>query len=113
MISGLYARLIGLAVIIALIGGTLFYIHKLNGKITDLTTQNAALTTKIEIQNAAVLQLKADSDKRVADAKVAVAAAQAQAAKNKAKATVIYKTTPSTPGNACKSALDLVNGGVK
>jgi uncharacterized protein HemX len=110
---GLNIKLIAALVIAAAIAGALFYVRGLQNDVKELTEKNIVLTTAIETQNKAVETLKADADNRLKAAGEQLAVAKAEAAKGKGKATVIFKTKPSTPGNACKSALDLVNGVAK
>lgn len=113
MLSGLYIKLIAAAIIVAAVLGAVWYVKHLQGQVADLTAQNTILVDKLKTQNDAIDALKVDADKRVKAGEEAVAAAKAETAKAKGKATIIYKTKPSTPGDACKSALDLVNGAAK
>ena len=113
MFAGMYLKLIALAIVVAAVLGGIWYVHHLQSEVKDLTTQNVTLSTKLEQQNAAVIAFKEDADKRLAAGQAELTKAQAEAAKNKATARIIYKTKPSTPGDLCKSALDLVNGGAK
>lgn len=117
MLSGLYAKLIGIGLIVAACLGAWWYVQHLQGSIKDLeqklvicAAQGTVLTQKILDQNAAVDAAKVEADHRVAAAKVQIDAAKAETVKAKKKATVIYKTPPSTPGDSCRSALDLING---
>lgn len=103
-------KLIAAAVIAALAIGLLIYIKHLQSTNADLHASVAVLTNKLNEQNSAVAAWKADADARLKAAASDLARAKEQAAKNKVKAQVIYKTAPSTPGNDCKSALDLING---
>ena len=117
MLSGLYARLIGLAVILAALAGAWFYVHHLQTEVATLTTAKTLLEGKIKDQNDAVEALKRDADARLATAQAAIDAAKAETVAAKKKATIIYKTQPSTPGASCdadrKSTLDLLNGAAK
>jgi hypothetical protein len=117
MLSGLYAKLIGIGLIVSACVGALLYVSHLQHAVKDLeqqlitcAAQGNVLSQKILDQNAAVDAAKVVADKRVAEAKVLIDAAKAETVKAKKKATMIYKTPPSTPGNSCKSALDLING---
>jgi uncharacterized protein HemX len=110
MFAGMYAKLIGIALIVAAVLGGVMYVRHLQSKVETLTTEKAVLEGKVKDQNDAVDALKKDADARVAAAEVAVAAAKDETVKAKKKATIIYKQAPSTPGDNCKSALDLVNG---
>ena len=124
MLTGLYAKAIMAAVIAAMVAGAFWYVSNLKSTIKDLeqqlivcVAQGNVLSQKILDQNAAADAFKADADKRLAAASIDLAAAREAAKKAKGKATVIYKTAPSTPGATCeadrKSALDLINGGAK
>jgi predicted nucleic acid-binding Zn-ribbon protein len=110
MFAGMYAKLIGIALIIAAVLSGVMYVRHLQKEVDTLTAANVVLESKIKDQNDAVDALKKDADARVAAAQVAVQAAKDETVKAKKKATIIYKQPPSTPGDNCKSALDLVNG---
>lgn len=114
MFAGLYARLIGIGLIVAAVMGAWWYVHHLQSEVKDLTAAKIVLESKIKDQNDAVDALKKDADDRVKAGEVLVAAAKAETVKAKGKATVIYKTLPSQPGKTCeddrKSTLDLLNG---
>lgn len=102
---------LGLAVIAFLIIGWQWWSNEtLSEKITKLEKENADLVTKIRVQNAAVEQIKIEADEKLAAAKKDIEAAKKTADVHREKATVIYKTIPSTPGDDCKSSLDLING---
>ena len=113
MLAGLNLKIIGLLVVFAAILGAGWYIKRLQSQVEGLTTEKIVLENSIKIQNAAIDQLKVDSDARLAQAEIALKAAQDAVEKAKGRARIIYKTKPSTPGNDCKSALDLINEGVK
>jgi uncharacterized protein HemX len=110
MFAGMYAKLIGIALIVAAVLGGVLYVRHLQSEVQTLTTEKAVIEGKLKDQNDAVDTLKRDADARVAAAEVAVQAAKDETVKAKKKATIIYKQPPSTPGDNCKSALDLVNG---
>lgn len=110
MLSGMYIKLIGAALIAAAVIGGYLYVSNLQDKVETLTTQKAALEGQIVTQNAAIDAWKRDADERLAAGAAALELAKAETVKAKAKATIIYKWKPSTPEDACKSALDLVNG---
>lgn len=110
MLSGMYIKLIAASLIIAAVLGGVFYVRGLQGKVEDLTAQKIVLETQISTQNAAIETWKTDADARLKAGEAALLAAQAETVLAKNKATIIYKWKPSTPGDACKSALDLVNG---
>lgn len=103
-------KLIVIAIAIAAIVGTYFYVRHLQNTNSDLEKDIVILDAKIADQNAAVQALKKEGDVRLAAAQKDLESAKVEASKGKAKARVIYKTAPSTPGNDCKSALDLING---
>ncbi len=110
MFSGLYVRIAAIAVLVVALLGAVWYVHGLRSKIEDLEGQKTVLETKLKSQNDAIEQLKTDSDARIAAAQAELDKAKEEAEKAKGKATIIYKTKPSTPSDYCKSALDLVNG---
>jgi FtsZ-interacting cell division protein ZipA len=121
MLATIEAKLIGLFIIVALVGGGFWYVSHLRSEVatdeTTITTLKGELQTlgdQVKAQNAAVDALKADSDKRLAQAATDLAAAQAAAAKKTAAAKIIYVTKPSVPGKTCDddrtSALNLLNG---
>ena len=109
MFAGTYARLIMIAVIVMAVLSGVWYVKHLQGQVEELTAKNIVLTQEIANQNAAVDALKKDADARVAAGEAAVKAAKAETAKAKGRAVIIYKKPPSTPGNDCKSSLDLIN----
>lgn len=111
MLTGLYAKLIAAAIIVAAVLGAVWYVTSLQNEVKELTTQNTLLSSKLKDQNDAIDLLKQDADARVKAGEEAVKAAKEETKKAKGRATVIYKTAPSTPGNDCKSALDLINAG--
>lgn len=110
MFTGLYARLIGLGVVLVIIVGAYAYVSHLRTLNTELTAQNLILTTKINDQNAAIEQLGKDSLARIEAGKIELVAAALEASKNKAKAQIIYRSMPSMPNDLCRSSLDLING---
>lgn len=110
MLSGMYIKLIGAALIAAAVIGGYLYVTNLQDKVETLTSEKVALEGQIVTQNAAIDTWKKDADVRLAANEAALVAAQAETAKAKGKATIIYKWKPSTPEDSCKSALDLING---
>lgn len=113
MFVGMYSRLIGIGLIVSAVLGTWWYVSSLRAEVEDLRMKKSVLESKIADQNEAVLSLQRDGEQRLAAAKIEIEAAQAATVSAKKKATIIYKQSPSTPGNDCKSALDLVNEGAK
>lgn len=107
----LNSRLIVAGVILALIGATGFYIRHLRGEISDLQVQNTTLSAKNGEYESKMSALIADANTKQAAAAQALKEAQDATEKAKAKATSFYKAKQN--GDACQSALDLVNGGVK
>lgn len=69
----------------------------------------ADLGGKIELQNAAVDQLKKDADAREQLGKQAVAAAEAKARINKQRADQLAAAVPQFPDDLCRSANALIN----
>jgi hypothetical protein len=110
MFSGLNFKLIAIVIAVIAIFGLYKYVGHLKGEIKDLEQQNTVLSTQIQSQNTAIQQWKDDADLRLKAAQDDLKVAKEAADKNKGQAQVIYKTKPSTPGNDCKSALDLING---
>jgi cell division protein FtsB len=88
-------------------------VEKQKVTITEQKMTIKKLGEDIEVQNAAVQKLKTDTDKRLADAKVAIAAAQAKSKINKQRAVDINKATPEFPNDLCKSADMLINKEIK
>lgn len=120
MLTGMYARLIGIGLIVAAVLGAFWYVNHLQNEVVQLNQTVALkdasikqLTTAIDTQNAAVDQLKKDADERLKTAQAAIDQAKAEAAKAKARADSAYRAKPSDPNDLCKSALELVNGGTK
>ena len=113
MLTGLYARLIGVAAILALVGGAYWYVTNLQGKVKTLTADNIVLQTKVKTQNAAVEKFKSEADARLLSAQADLAVAQEAAAKIQTKSRIIYKTVPSKGTATCESdrasTLDLLN----
>ena len=117
MFSGLYVKLIAAGLGLVAVLGTMWYVSNLQNQVqtlqhanTVLVDQGNVLAAKIVEQNNAVDAMKAEATARERAGAIAIAAAKAETAKAKKKATVIYKTPPSTPGDKCKSSLDLING---
>lgn len=110
MIAGMYTKLIGAALIAGAVIGAYLYVTNLQDKVETLTTEKATLVSQLETQNAAIDAWKKDADARLAASQVALVEAREATAKAKGKAAIIYKWKPSTPEDACKSALDLING---
>lgn len=120
MFAGMYAKLIVAGLIMAAVLGAWWYVTGLQDTVEEqkaVIIQKEAniqqLNSAIETQNSAVDALKKDADVRLAAAETKLTAARAETVKAKARATIIYKEKPSDPNDLCKSALDLVNGGVK
>jgi peptidoglycan hydrolase CwlO-like protein len=109
MFAGMYVKLIAAAIIVAAVLGGVFYVKHLQSSVAELTTENATLTSKLVDQNNAIDALKQDADARLKAGEALIAAAKEETKKAKGRSTIIYKTKPSTPGDDCKSALDLVN----
>lgn len=113
MLPGLYAKLIGAGLIVVAVLGAWWYVSNLRSENAELRETKIILEEKIKDQNAGIESLKKEGEERLAASKVEIESAQAATVAAKKKATVIYKTIPSTPGDSCKSALDLVNGDSK
>ena len=110
MFAGMYARVIIIGLIVASVLGAWWYVSNLRSENAELLKAKIELEAKIIDQNAGIEALKTEGEQRLAAAKVEIEAAEAATVAAKKKATVIYKTKPSTPGDNCKSALDIING---
>lgn len=120
MLSGLYVKLIGAAVIVAAVLGAVWYVNNLKDTIEE---QKATIIQKeanikqlsgaIDSQNAAIEALKKEADERLKAAEAELAKAKAETAAAKKRATVIYRDKPSDPNDLCKSALDIINRGAQ
>lgn len=105
----MYVRIVAVGLIVLAIVGGSWYVRNLQETVQELTAANTLLNQTVANQNKAVDTLKKDADARVAASKTAIEVARAETKKAKAKATIIYKTLPSTPDDDCKSSLDLIN----
>lgn len=101
---------LGIAGVIVLM--TVLYIKHLQTEVNRLKSDNTELSTKLKIQNDAVLQMKADAEGRLKAAEAELEKAKLASAEHQAKAQVIYKAAP-TSDDKCKAALNLMNGGSK
>lgn len=101
------------AAVLVVFVGLGWYAHHEHAQNEGLQYQIQLLNSHIKDQNDAVTALKKDGDARLAAAQNDLRAAQAKAQAVQQKATVIYKTLPSTPGDTCKSSLDLLNEAAK
>lgn len=113
-------KLIGIALVALALAGVGFYVWRLKSEIGDLHDQLKTVTEErdtaradVRLQNLSIEKMKQDSIARELAGKALIEQAQKAAQENKSKATVIYKTKPSKPGDSCQSALDLVNGSAK
>lgn len=124
MLPTLYAKLIGLALIIALVVGGWLYVVNLKSQIAEGKAQEAALSSQISVladklvqQNAAVDALAKAGDVRLAAAQKDLAAAKTSAAVHTAKANSTYAASAAFPGTTCEadrqSSLSLMNGAAK
>ncbi len=113
MFTGLYARLIGLAAILAIVVGAYWYVNNLRNKVKTLEADNIVLVEKVKTQNEAVEKFKTEADARLASAQADLAIAQAQSEKIVTRSKIIYKTVPSKGTATCEadrtSTLDLLN----
>lgn len=113
MLIGIYSKLIAVISIIAVAMGAWMYVSHLRTENTLLTVRVNELNTKLSDQNAAIDTLKKDGDARVASGIIEITKAQTETARAKSKSIIIYKAKPSTLGNDCKSALDMINMATK
>ena len=113
MFSDIKIKLILLAVVLVAIFGAYKYVTGLQDKVTNLQAEVTTLSTKLQTQNDAIIQMKKDATARIDSHKAELANAKKLADASKGKAQIIYKIKPSTPGDMCKSALDMINGSNK
>lgn len=110
MFTGLYVKIaVGAAIVAALFFGVQ-YVRGLQDTVEELGKQNAVLNEKISDQNSAIELLSLEAKERLVAAQAEIEKAQAATVEARKRARIIYRTPPSTPGDSCKSALDLVNG---
>lgn len=103
-------QLITSAVVLVMAFGLYNHVENLNDELISERAKVVEISTKLRLQNDAVIQLKKDADLRIASHKKDLEAAKSQSAVIQGKAQIIYKTRPSTPDDSCRSALDLING---
>ena len=84
------------------------YEHMKSIIVADKNTINT-LNNLISAQNAAIDDLKKQSDIKLQNVAKALVAANAQMSNRTVKAQIIYKMLPAIPGDDCKSALQLGN----
>lgn len=113
LFSSVNLRLIGVAITALAVFGTYKYVQHLRHNISDLTQAKVELVTKLDLQNKALRQMKADADAREASHKAELEAAAQAVETAKKKAVVYYKAKPSAPDDMCQSALTLINGDSK
>lgn len=105
----LIIKLIALAVIVAIAS---YFVYNYNHMKSVIKEHEATITTlnnNIAAQNAAVDLLKKETDAKLALGAKALEEAKKNTVVLAGKATTIYKSLPSVPGNDCKSALILGN----
>lgn len=111
MLSTLYVKLIsGAALVLALWAGY-SYVTGLQDKVATLGKDNAVLVEKLNTCSGMQLALKKTAEARVAAHAAQLKEAEEANKKALAKAKNYYTAKPSTPGDDCKSALDLINKG--
>lgn len=108
-----YAKLIGAAAIAAAVISGWFYVQGLRSDNARLLLENNNIGLKLTDQNAAVEKLKREADEKLAAAQVALEQARRETIVARKRAQEIFRAKPSTPTDLCKSALDLINGGVQ
>lgn len=113
MLATLQAKLIGAAVIAAAVIGAWVYVQGLRSQIDTLKTQNAAISLQLTVQNDAIAQLQAAAEEKEEAAKKALELARVETANARKRAQNLFKSKPAIPGDACASALELVNRGAK
>jgi hypothetical protein len=103
-------KLVAAAVMVAAIAATALYVKGLRADNARLELENSVIVTKLSEQNAAIENLKAAADEKMAAARVEIERARRDTIVARRKAQEIFQTKPSTPDDPCKSALDLING---
>lgn len=110
MLNSLYARLVGTLILVLMVWGGYMYISNLKTEILDLNQKLASTQTLLTARITELETIKKDAQARLDAAQIELDAAKIETSKAQQRARIIYKKPPSTPGDACKSALDLVNG---
>ena len=103
-------KLAGAALGVLAIASAVFYVRHLKTDLQAAREKVTELQVKLKVQNEAILQMKKDSDAREIASKEMLEVAKKDADSARVRASSIHKAQPSTPGNDCKSALDLING---
>lgn len=113
MLTGLYARLIAGAALLAVVVGAWWYVSNLRTQVKELTAANVILNAQVETQNAAVEKFKNEADARLVAAQADLIVAQEAASKIQIKSRIIYRTVPSRGTATCEndrqSTLELLN----
>ncbi len=89
------------------------YVNNLHDENVRLTAENAIISQKLTEQNEAIEAWKKEADAKLAAAQDEIEKAKKETAAARTRAQSFFRAKPSTPGDACKSALDLINGGGK
>lgn len=110
MLNSLYARLVGTLILVLTVWGGYTYISNLKTEILDLNQKLTSTKTLLTARITELETIKKDAQLRLEAAKSELNAAKSETAKAQQRARAIYKKQPSIPTDACKSALDLVNG---
>lgn len=113
MFSTLTTKLIAIGIVVAITIAGWMYVTGLQDKVAQLEQEKAVLVVKVKDQNDAILSIEENAKLRAKAAAKDLEAAAKIAEKAKADAQAYYRAKPSTPADRCKSALDLINGGVK
>lgn len=113
MFSTLTAKLVALGIVVAMTITGWMYVTGLQDDVARLETEKAVLVEKVKDQNEAILSIEENAKLRQKAAAKDLEAAAKVAERAKADAQAYYRAKPSTPADRCKSALDLINGGVK
>ena len=101
-------KLAVIAVLLAISSGVGLYVRHLQGNIVKLNNEVFVLQSAINDQNKSIDKMKKDGDAREQKLIVLQSEAKIKSSVQMKKATVIYKSVPSVPGNDCLSALELV-----
>lgn len=106
-------KLAGAAVVALALLCVSLWIWHLKSSLAEVTAQKVQVEAQLNLQNAAIRQMKIETDAREQAGKVLVEQAKKEAEQSRRKATAIYKSKPSDPKDLCKSALSLINEGSK
>lgn len=109
MLNSLYMRVAGLLMLMLLICAAYLYISNLKTDLAAAQQKLSETNVLLDTRTAELELIKKDAQVRLNTAQAALDTARSETIKAQQRARAIYKKAPSTPGDACKSALDLIN----